>query len=284
MGAGLKDKEGGDVEQSRWLTKEFLIYYLILAFEYGRQVWTASRLSQESSPGYQLYSADLSRGWILGRLVDNSDPQWRSFRAALPQATVLFLAYTLVSRIALAVAGALSASTRRRLHIRALLSIAGVFLIHGLNTVKILAILTVNYAIGRALAPSKAAVLLTWAFALATIFAIEYSTAITEALRPLPFVGGFVGLSALCSRYGGLLRRWDVTFKISMLRMISYNMDYHFSFREYSPIEVPRETLSPPPTNLPLSLHTLPPVAPSNAALHMRGNTAHREVSRVRLA
>ncbi len=278
MGAGLGDKDGGE-GQSRWLTKEFLVYYLILAFEYGRQVWTASRISQESSPGYQLYAADLSRGWILGRLVDNSDPQWRSFRAALPQATVLFLAYTVISRTALAVAGALSASTGRRLQIRALLSIAGVLLIHGLNTAKILAILTANYALGRLAAPSRAAVLLTWAFALATIFAIEYSAPLAEGLSTLPLLGTLTRLSAICSQHGGFFRRWDVTFKISMLRMISYNMDYHFSFRDYSPIEVrpqtPAHHLPPPP----------PPVtAPLTQSCLGDGHAAHGEVRRVRIA
>ena len=40
--------------------------------------------------------------------------------------------------------------------------------------------------------------------------------------------------------YGGLMPRWEVLFKMTVLRLISYNFDYYWSLnrRATSPIEV----------------------------------------------
>jgi hypothetical protein len=40
--------------------------------------------------------------------------------------------------------------------------------------------------------------------------------------------------------FGGLMPRWEILFKITILRLISFNMDYHWSldYSAASPIEV----------------------------------------------
>ena len=40
--------------------------------------------------------------------------------------------------------------------------------------------------------------------------------------------------------FGGLLSRWEILFNLTVLRMISFNMDYYWSLdrRSYSPVEV----------------------------------------------
>lgn len=122
---------------------------------------------------------------------------------------------------------------------------AFVFLIglHGISVLKILLFLYINYKIAKGV-PRSYIPTATWAFNLAVLFANELCDG-----YPLANIAGlFVPDSASpllvwaewLDGFGGLMPRWQILFKFTILRLISFNMDYYWSldYPGSSPIEV----------------------------------------------
>lgn len=117
--------------------------------------------------------------------------------------------------------------------------------LHGFSAFKILTILYINFSIGTRL-PRTYVPATTWIFNIATLFANELSegykfTKIIEYIAPL---GGETGLwhtwAEWLDSYGGIMSRWEILFNLTVLRLISYNLDYYWSLdrRAGDPIEV----------------------------------------------
>lgn len=103
---------------------------------------------------------------------------------------------------------------------RAAMAVAGIAALHSANAIKILTALGLNFAVGHLAAGRPYAPLATWSFALGTLFLLEYGEWRWEAIAgPLAFLDDA----------HGLIKRWDITFNLSVLRLISYNMDLHWS-------------------------------------------------------
>lgn len=115
--------------------------------------------------------------------------------------------------------------------------------LHGFSALKVLLILYLNYSIAMR-APRNIMPVATWVFNIAILFANELSqgyrfSSITAAI--VPFYAGAAGAGKFLDSYGGILPRWEVLFNITVLRLISFNLDYHWSLsrdRAGSPIEV----------------------------------------------
>ena len=114
-------------------------------------------------------------------------------------------------------------------------------ILHGVSAAKVLAILSINYQIATRL-PRKLVPWATWAFNVGTLFANELSAgyrfhnlalALTGA-SPLPGVdqgsaASLVKLGRWLDGFGGIMSRWEILFNITVLRLISFNMDYYWS-------------------------------------------------------
>ena len=142
-----------------------------------------------------------------------------------------------------------------RLHQRILFDVgfSFVFLIalHGFSAAKVLLILYVNYNIATKLKRDHVP-LVTWIFNVGILFANELGEgyhfgSIANAMQPWLSTANDPGKSDLMSNwgttldnYGGLIPRWEVLFNVTVLRLISFNMDYYWSLNqaEGSPIEV----------------------------------------------
>jgi hypothetical protein len=121
--------------------------------------------------------------------------------------------------------------------------------LHGVSALKILLILYINFRIGKDV-PRSYVPAVTWIFNLGILFANELSGG--YQLEPIAkaIVSGTEtsekGASALVQwaqtldDLGGLMPRWEVMFKITVLRLISFNMDNYWSvdYPAASPIEV----------------------------------------------
>jgi protein-cysteine N-palmitoyltransferase HHAT len=121
--------------------------------------------------------------------------------------------------------------------------------LHGFSAIKIVIILYINHFIATNL-PRKYIPAATWIFNICTLFANELSDGykfekMANYLSPL----GGVGLDstsplhswgAWLDSYGGIMSRWEIQFNLTVLRLISFNMDYYWSLdrRGGSPIEV----------------------------------------------
>ena len=126
---------------------------------------------------------------------------------------------------------------------------AAIFLIalHGFSAFKILAILYANYYIGKKL-PRQYVPAATWIFNVGTLFANEFGRGYSYATilgTFLPSATSEKGKSRsdfghMLDSYGGLIPRWEVLFNFTILRLISFNLDYYWSLnsRDNSPLEV----------------------------------------------
>lgn len=110
--------------------------------------------------------------------------------------------------------------------------------LHGFSALKVLLILYVNFSLGTRL-PRKYVPLATWVFNIGTLFANELSegykwTKMAAYLWPLES-GAVDGTNVLhawaawLDSWGGIISRWEILFNLTVLRMISYNMDYYWS-------------------------------------------------------
>jgi len=193
---------------------------------------------------------------------DISDAQYRTFRQNVPYLATLLLFHPLLRRLYELVrplpqrsgpprsAGNTYVSAAEgdaRLEQRASFDFgfALIFLgaLHGFSAFKVLLILYANYNIATTL-PRKYIPAATWIFNIAILFANELSDGYKFAKMAVylsPLGGNFLhNWGAWLDSYGGIMSRWEVLFNITVLRLISFNMDYYWSLdrRSSSPEEV----------------------------------------------
>ncbi|KAF5327589.1 hypothetical protein D9619_004654 [Psilocybe cf. subviscida] len=207
-----KAKPGGP---PRLGSTEFRIYYAVALFAIPAMAWVPYNLSRESNPNFPLYASRLSTGWINGRMVDNSDAQYRSFRDNAGVLLKAALGYLLIKYLVKLVRKDSSA-----IPVNFVLSLGMIVALHGSSSLKILLILALNYLIASKFGGSRVAVLLTWTFNALILFA-------NEIYHGYSF-GAIPGLAVLDS-FAGIYPRWHVNFNITMLRLISFNMDYYWA-------------------------------------------------------
>ncbi|KAI0833813.1 MBOAT-domain-containing protein [Trametes gibbosa] len=211
----------------RWRTPEFFVYYLVFALVVPMMVWIPYRLSSPTHPNFPLYERRLSQGWMFGRRVDNSDGQYRSFRSGLPSLALFAGAFLGLKRIYTLVARRFyHASDRTNLYQVPFLvafSIAMLFGLHGASAVKVVFILSLNYAIAKATSGSMTNPILTWVFNGLVLFSIERNS----GFKFSSLHSSVADLDA----WQGLYPRWWISFNITMLRLISFNMDHYWACR-----------------------------------------------------
>jgi len=275
-----RDSEGkGGAARSLWRTPEFAAYYVYLLYVIPYMVWTAYDLSKRrwsehlfhppklsareltslslsaSHPTYKSYEHRLSPGWIPGRKADNSDGQYAGFRDNLPYMAGLIVVHPLLRRAydalfpihtptgSLQAAAGAARFARRTAYDRAF---AVVFLValNGFSALKVLLILCANYGVATRL-PRAYVPAATWAFNICVLFANELGAGYPWAAIARVFVPvGGTNWGAYLDDYGGLIPRWEVLFNVTVLRLISFNMDYYWMLgeggvdRSLSPVEV----------------------------------------------
>lgn len=109
-------------------------------------------------------------------------------------------------------------------------SFAIIFLLalHGVSAFKVLLILRLNYMIATKL-PRNYVPFATWAFNVPVLFANELCQGYHLRDVARVFAPPLESWGAWLDGYGGLVSRWEVLFNITILRLISFNMDYYWS-------------------------------------------------------
>jgi D-alanyl-lipoteichoic acid acyltransferase DltB (MBOAT superfamily) len=148
----------------------------------------------------------------------------------------------------LSATAAANARLNQRVSYDVIFAVIFLVVLHGFSTFKILAILYANYCIAKRL-PRQYVPAASWIFILSTLFANEFSRGYSYGNAFAMFLPASVSEKGLSSRnfghtldsYGGLMARWEVQFKFTILRLISFNIDYCWSLdvRASSPLEVP---------------------------------------------
>lgn len=214
-------------------TWEFKTYYLIYLIVVSNMIYTMVRASSPQRPEYERYKEKLSEGWMLGRMVDLSDGQWDTFRSHLPAFTAALAAFVLLNKLVKYLT--VSSSVLGRLWFSCLFASLFAIVLSGTSVIFILAITGGNYLLAKQLGGRGQWVppVVFWIYNMTVLFANEY-------YQGYKF-GKILGPSmAWLDGHRGVLRRWDITFNITMLRMISFAMDYHWRVRQEQEMQSPK--------------------------------------------
>ncbi|CAJ2499939.1 Uu.00g027920.m01.CDS01 [Anthostomella pinea] len=251
-------------QSALWNTPEFIVYRIVVGMTIAAIFWIGYQASRTDDPRYPKYEPWLSEGWVPGRKIDISDPQYNTFRVNLPYMAALLVFHPLLRRLYNSIVypvkscGETSRPTLeeadQRLNQRASFDFgfALIYLValHGVSAFKVLAILYLNYQVATKL-PRKYVPAATWIFNVGVLFAndlgsgyrFEYLASLVSSPatgESLPESGGtLIAWGQWLDSYGGLMGRWEILFNITILRLISFNLDYYWSLdrRSYSPIE-----------------------------------------------
>lgn len=205
----------------------------------------AERLHEtESHPNYPKFERLLSPGWIPGRKVDNSDQQYSNFRDNIPILAGVLTGHFLLRRGFNALFSKLfptpphnssyrpSHNINRRKYFDILFAVIFLTALHSLSIIKILVILTANWLISFFHPSSIFVPILTWGFNIGVLFANEYFEGYHfRLILPWLIAGEGAGVGYAMDHFlsGGLLPRWEISFNITVLRLISYNMDHYWA-------------------------------------------------------
>jgi hypothetical protein len=213
-----------------------------------------------SHPNFSKFSDLLSPGWIPGRLVDNSDDQYSTFRDNVPYMALVLIIHPILRKVyeaitplkdqspgksnskntpAHAASPPSSADARmiRRVNFDLYFAVLFLFALHGFSAFKVLLILYTNYILATRM-PREYVPAVAWIFNIGILFANElgkgypYSDIATFFLRwPGDGLEGKLAYNwgSYLDAYGGLVPRWEILFNITVLRLISFDMDYVWS-------------------------------------------------------
>ncbi|CAI9636182.1 mboat-domain-containing protein [Alternaria burnsii] len=266
---GSKDPENRS-HPPLWNTPEFYFYYVVILTSVFFMFKLVLDVSQESHPNYPKFDHLLSDGWIPGRRVDNTDAQYGGFRQNIPYLFIVVVLHPILRKaydsfwradtytqvrsssaiggLTMGLTPSAAADARMNQRVSFDLLFAAVFLaaLHGFSAFKILAILYANYCIGTKL-PRQYVPAATWIFNVGTLFANEFSDGYSYANILGVFLPSTVSekgeptsnFGHTLDSYGGLIPRWEVLFNFTILRLISFNLDYYWSLntRTSSPLE-----------------------------------------------
>ncbi|KAK7522706.1 MBOAT, membrane-bound O-acyltransferase family-domain-containing protein [Phyllosticta citriasiana] len=254
-------------QPSLWNTAEFYFYYLVFLTVVPMMFKSVYDVSKPTHPNYPKIEPLLSKGWIAGRKVDNSDAQYSSFRDNIPYLFIVVILHPLLRRLydylcradnytqvrqtppanngfqltqGLSAEAAADARLEQRVSFDFVFALVFVTALHGFSALKVFGILYLNYKIATTM-PKQYMPTVTWIFNVGILFANELFQG-----YPLKDVAAFIHgnngegtWGAWLDGYGGVMSRWEVLFNITVLRLISFNLDYYWSInmRGGSPIE-----------------------------------------------
>ncbi|KAH7156567.1 MBOAT, membrane-bound O-acyltransferase family-domain-containing protein [Dactylonectria macrodidyma] len=243
------DKSRARGQPSKWRTPEFVLYIGVLCVIVPYMFWIAFDVSRPSDPRYYKFRPYLTQGWIPGRKIDASDNQYYVFRKNIPYMSSLLVVHPLLRRAWDAVypTKGRPQTPQNRLNQRATFDFVFAFIflaaLHGISALKVLFILYLNYQVATKL-PRKHVPAVTWIFNICVLFANELSNGyqfrnMASYISPpvMAIVGnGIKTVDSELMQFGhwldsfqGILARWEILFNITILRLISFNLDYYWS-------------------------------------------------------
>jgi hypothetical protein len=109
--------------------------------------------------------------------------------------------------------------------------------LHGFSALKVLLILYINFKLVKTVSPQYRTAV-TWLFNISILFANEFGRGYSYASIAM-FLSPPLGAEKTGSTWGywmddrgGLISRWEVLFNITVLRLISFNLDYAWSLQK----------------------------------------------------
>ncbi|BGP19275.1 hypothetical protein JCM10213_008207 [Rhodosporidiobolus nylandii] len=239
---------------SRWRTNEFYAYYVVFAVVVPWMWRAGCRASSATNPLYWKYQHRLQEGWLFGWRVDTTDHQYHLFRSFLPLLLALAILHLFLSRTFRRL---FTPSRGGRARFSALFSCALLVALHGTSASKIALIMGGNWVVvkkGCAAEGRKGKLswkrewtpYAIWAYNVGVLFLNE----LTSGWR----FGAVHPCLSFLDSHPGLLPRWHISWNISMLRLVSWGMEYYWASSPSPAPELPtspQQKAAPTPTRLP---------------------------------
>ncbi|CCE65048.1 hypothetical protein TPHA_0J02280 [Tetrapisispora phaffii CBS 4417] len=203
------------VNKPLWNTLEFKLYYVAFAIVVPWMLKVAMDASSESNPNYPAFEGLLSKGWMFGRKVDNSDSQYRFFRDNLMLLVGLMILHTSVKKVILIVL-----KSTNKIKFDCIFGMIFIFALHGVNSIRLMSHVLVVFILSHLLRNNrKTATIVIWSYAIFSLFfnSIFWNYPLGQILDIL---------SPIDSSFKGIIERWDVFYNFTLLRILSYNLDY----------------------------------------------------------
>ncbi|EDO03291.1 hypothetical protein SS1G_05772 [Sclerotinia sclerotiorum 1980 UF-70] len=126
--------------------------------------------------------------------------------------------------------------------------------LHGFSAFKVIIIVYTNYCLATRL-PRKFVPVATWVFNIGILFANELSdgyrfTSVAQYVLPKNEAGFRNGTSLhswaeWMDSYSGIIPRWEILFNLTVLRLISFNLDYYWSQEKGAGSALEKKQLDP---------------------------------------
>lgn len=197
-----------------WNTWEFRLYYLAFTVVVPFMIKAALATSSESNPNYYKFSGLLAHGWIPGRKVDNSDAQYRFFRSNFFLLAILILLQIILKKVFV------KFSKIPKTKFDFACGLVFVCFMYGINSVKLFTHAFIFFTLAHSLKRKRLiAAFAIWSYGIFTLF-------INQKMKNLPFNNIAIILSPMDQWYKGIVPRWDFFFNFTLLRLLSYSMDF----------------------------------------------------------
>jgi D-alanyl-lipoteichoic acid acyltransferase DltB (MBOAT superfamily) len=205
-----------------WNTWEFYTYYIYIGVAMSYWLYRAFRFSHVDTPFYIHYASTLSKGWLFGRMLDDTDNQYRSFRWKLPLLGVSLAVYVFLGHVIMNWKKGQKDALRVRICYDFVCSMSFFMISYGTSCIWITQIVLINYMIGKWGRSMYISSILTWIFSLTILITSEYYHGYHFAPW-IPFLDHYRGIIQISDL------SWHIHFRLTLLRMISFNMDYRWA-------------------------------------------------------
>lgn len=196
-----------------------MIHLLWKGFNYSLQF--------EAGHPWDGYAPGLRPGWLFGRRIDLSDNQWREFRGALPALLMAFLAFATTSRLLRKfVCKAHIKGVRIAFYL--IFSFGYLYYLHGPSSLWVVLLVSANWWLTTSVRGSQAGMAVVWLLNIVTLVFIRLTDGFSTLHGLTSSTSLFHAVVRALLRPNGYPMRWYICFNLTMLRMLSFSMDYHW--------------------------------------------------------
>lgn len=204
-------------EKNIFLSPQFFVWYFLVGscyvyifyLCYWRSNEWANRLRYTLRPGI-----------VPGRRVDATDAQWRQLRELFLPLFIIAFIWVLLSNVVRKAFGTKSIA-RKVFYVASILGV--LFGLHSKALVFPIFVSVVHYMIAKVFRTSRIGIFVAWVWNIGiTLFMYD-----TSGFRTIDLFDWFFD--------NGQMLRWHTIFKISLLRMISFHMDYYWALKKRPP-------------------------------------------------
>lgn len=213
----IQPKKNVSGQPSKWKTHEFKLYIALCVIIVPNMFYTTIKATSEYNQNYQSFSRLLSKGWLFGRKVDNSDQQYSFFRNNFLLLSGVATGHVLLKKLLIECLF----PGNKRILFDFVFGFIFLFVLHGINMIKILFLIGMLHGITYLFIKQKqykVGKLALFFFGVGTLF-------FNVKFRKWKYGELLSVLGFMDSMFKGIVARWDVFYNFMLLRLLSYEFD-----------------------------------------------------------